>query len=269
MKPNLRRTTSRRLGALLGAALMLGTSTACAEDEETVTIFAAASLHGALEAFAANPPPGTSITLSTAGSGTVARQIEAGAPADIFISANESWAAYLMEEGLLEPGTTRPLASNTLVLAAHKKTKLPDLPLAELLQHKKVGRIAIGETSSVPAGIYGKEALEKLGLWQTLKPKLLPAESVRSVLSWVERREAQLGFVYESDVLGSDRLRIVHAFTSESIPALDPALYVSAIIKGKSNPTIQSVHDALHGPTMQAILKEHHFSPINQTEQGE
>ena len=257
-----RRHIMKAIVPALVMGLALGISqTAVADDLKTVTIFAASSLESALEEFAATPPPGIRIRISTAGSGTVAKQIEAGAPADIFISANEKWATYLTQKDLLVAGSQRVLASNTLVLATHKKSKLPNLPIRELLQHKKVRRIAIGETSSVPAGIYGKEAMDKLDLWTTLKPKLLPAESVRSVLSWVERREADLGFVYESDAAGSDRIRVIYKFTPESEPELAPALYVSAIIKGRDNDIVKSVHDALYSPAMQNSLQSKGLLP--------
>lgn len=229
-------------------------------EPETVTIFAASSLAPALDIFQNEIAATQPLRLSSAGSGTIAKQIRAGAPADIFISANEEWMQTLADDGFIVPGSERLLATNHLVLIASRRNKLPDLPAENLMQDRKVKRIAIGETSTVPAGIYAREALLSLGLWESVKPKLLPAYSVRNVLAWVERREADLGFVYESDALGSDKVVILHRFLPDEDSAIRPATYVMAVVKGHDSPSVLAVLEALQGPAMAATLKDLGFS---------
>jgi molybdate transport system substrate-binding protein len=224
---------------------------------DRVTIFAASSLAVVVEEILEQAP--TRVVTSFAGTSTLARQIEAGAPADIFISANEHWADTLELMGLLEPGTRRAFAANTLVLVSPANSSLPDLSPWHLLQHPSVQRVAIGETGSVPAGIYGREVLEHLELWDTVKPKLLPADNVRNVMAWVERGEADLAFVYRSDALTSKRVTVRSLFRPSKINDLTPVSYTAAIIRGKDNGSVRAVFDAFFSSEAQSVLTAHGF----------
>ena len=240
-------------------------TTAAAEDqiEDRVTVFAASSLTNVIEAIMATGPHAARTDTSFAGTATLARQIEAGAPADIFISANEQWANQLGERELLEPGTRRAIAANLLVLVSPRSSTLPELSPWHLLQLEAVSRIAIGETSSVPAGIYGREALEEMGLWDRIKPKLLPADSVRNVLAWVENGEADLAFVYQSDALASRKVTIRSIFRPGAKTAtragLTPVYYTAALIKGKDTAAARAVFDHLFSPEAKTIFAAHGF----------
>lgn len=241
---------------LITFALAIATA-AGATASDRVTIFAASSLTGVVNEILSEAPQATST--SFAGTSTLVRQIEAGAPADIFISANELWAKTLEEQGLLEPGTQRVLAGNSLVLVSPASSTLPDLSPWHLLQHPDVKRIAIGETSTVPAGIYGAQVLRQLGLWGTLKAKLLPADSVRNVMAWVENGEADLAFVYHSDAHASSRVTIRSVFRSSRVTDLTPIYYTAAIIRGKATEPVLSVYETLFSPDAKAILVKHGF----------
>lgn len=224
---------------------------------DKVTIFAASSLTSVVEDILKDAPEPT--TTSFAGTSTLARQIEAGAPADIFISANERWANTLAEAGLLEPGTRATFAHNSLVLVSPAASTLPDLSPWHLLQHAHVQRIAIGETSSVPAGLYARQVIEQLGLWDDVKPKLLPANSVRNVMAWIEHGEADLAFVYSSDAAASARVTVRSIFRPTTRNGLTPVSYTAAIARGKDSSSVRAVFDELFTPQAKAILIAHGF----------
>lgn len=249
--------TGRRLGASILALFLFASAPAFAEDR--VTIFAASSLTNVIEEILAARPNGVLVTTSFAGTATLARQIEAGAPANIFISANELWADRLEERGLLAKGTRRPLAANHLVLVSPATSSLPELSPWHLLQHSRVRRIAIGETGSVPAGIYARQVLERMGLWDTIKPKLLPADSVRNVLSWVEHGEADLAFVYASDALASRRVTLRSIFRPGKATGLSPVYYTAAIVATGSSEQTRAVFDSLFSPDAKAIFAANGF----------
>lgn len=243
--------------AVLIALSILASRGAAGEDH--VSIFAASSLTNVIEEILDAGPDGIRTRTSFAGTATLARQIEAGAPANIFIAANELWVDRLEERGLLAEGTRRALAANHLVLVSPAASTLPELSPWHLLQHSRVHRIAIGETSSVPAGIYGREVLEKLGLWDTLKPKLLPADSVRNVLSWVEHGEADLAFIYASDALASRKVTIRSIFRPGKATGLSPVYYTAAIVKTGDSAQTRSVLDAIFSPDAKTIFAAHGF----------
>ena len=186
-----------------------------------VTVFAAASLMGALDEVAAGweDRTGGEVRLSYAGSSALARQIEAGAPADVFVSANVDWMDELGERGLTEPGSRRDLLSNRLVLVgpagAAPLALEPGLDLAALLDG---GRLAMALVDAVPAGLYGREALRSLGLWGAVEPRVAQAENVRAALALVARGEAPLGVVYASDARAEPRVAVVATFPEGSHP---------------------------------------------------
>src|SRR5882672_904456 len=193
----------RSLGLLFGAALVLGAGTgpAFAQVKEPL-VFAAASLKNALDEVAAQwqKESGKKVKISYAASNTLIKQIEQGAPADMFISADLDWMDYGVQKSLVKPDTRSNLLGNRIVLIAPKDSNLsvsiePGFDLAALL---KGGRLSMGNVDAVPAGKYGKAALEKLGAWDAVKGKIAQAETVRAALVLVARGEAPLGIVYQT-----------------------------------------------------------------------
>jgi len=215
---------------LLALALVAGlaaTRPALAE-EAPLTVFAAASLSDGIKALAplwaaqGHPP----FRASLAASSTLARQIEQGAPADVFASADEAWMNWVQERGLIDPATRHTALGNQLVLVGPASAaEAPRLSLDRNLDWAKLlgpgGRLAVGDPAHVPAGRYAQEALTALGAWESLEPRLARAENVRSALLLVERGEAPLGIGYATDV-GSGT-RILGVFPADShIPITYP-----------------------------------------------
>jgi molybdate transport system substrate-binding protein len=200
--------------------------------EAGVLVFAAASLKNALdEAMAAyTRATGTAVTASYAASSALARQVEQGAPADLFISADLAWMDYLQEQGLIAADSRGNLLGNSIVLVAAKDSALgevavgPGFDVAGLLGDD--GRLAVGEVQSVPAGKYAKAALETLGAWPDVEGRLAQAESVRAALALVSRGEAPLGIVYRTDAAADPNVRIVGTFPETSHPAI---IYPAAV----------------------------------------
>lgn len=208
------------LPVLAALALSLGTMGA-PRAQEAVTVFAAASLTDALRALGrqwaarGNPMP----RFSFAASSTLARQIEQGAPADLFMSADEAWADYLQQRNLLADGTRSSPLGNALVLIAPADAARPVVltrgtDLAALLGPHR--RIATGDPAHVPAGRYAEAALTWMGQWQALAPRLARADNVRAALLLVERGEAPLGIVYATDAAASPGVRVIGTFPAES-----------------------------------------------------
>lgn len=190
-----------------------------------VTVFAAASLGGPLEeiarAFAVrDAEPAKSgasripVRTSFAASSLLAKQIEAGAPADVFISADREWMDYLEQRQQLRPGTREDLLGNALVLIApvDSTVQLTLGPGVDLMGALAGGRLATGDPDSVPAGRYAQQALTRLGVWEKIAPRLVRAENVRAALEFVARGEAALGVVYRTDALAEKRVRLVDVF---------------------------------------------------------
>jgi molybdate transport system substrate-binding protein len=226
--------TSRDL--LLCILLILPSTTASAQQNKLV-IFAAASLKDALDEVNAafHRDRGQETTTSYAASPTLAKQIEAAAPADIFISADLDWMDYLAKKDLIKPETRANLLGNQLVLItpANSTVKLgiaPNFPLAQALGN---GRLAIADPSGVPAGKYGKAALEALGVWSSVADKLAPAENVRATLLLVSRGEAPLGIVYQTDAIADKGVKILGTFPDSSHP---PIIYPIAVVASSTNP---------------------------------
>lgn len=195
-----------------------------------VIVFAAASLKNALDdaASAWQKEWGSPAKISYAASSTLAKQIEEDAPAQIFISADEKWMDYLAAKELIKPESRSDLLGNKLVLIAPKDSAVSmNLePGADLTKALNGGRLAVGIVNSVPAGIYAKAALEKLGLWQNVADKLAQAESVRAALLLVSRGESPLGVVYQTDAASDPNVKIVATFPEDSHP---PILYPIAL----------------------------------------
>jgi molybdate transport system substrate-binding protein len=210
------------MAGALAALLSLGTAVGAraADAPRGVLVFAAASLSNVLgdldAAFTAQT--GIRVTSSLAASSTLAKQIEAGAPADVYFSADLQWMDYLQQRGLLRAGSRHDVVGNSLVLIAPSSSPLrvrigPGFDLARLLAG---GRLSVADPDSVPAGIYAREALQKLGAWDGVAPKMVRAENVRAALEYVARGDAPLGIVYRSDALVEKRVRIVGVFPADS-----------------------------------------------------
>jgi molybdate transport system substrate-binding protein len=202
-----------------------------------VVVFAAASLKNALdEASAAyQRETETKVLVSYAASSTLAKQIENGAPADLFISADLDWMNYLQQRGLIKAETRLTLLGNRLVLIAPADSTAnieirPGFALADLLGNE---RLAMADPGAVPAGKYGKAALEKLGVWASVAARVAPAEDVRAALLLVSRHETPLGIVYATDAAADQGVRIVAVFPQDSHP---PIVYPAAEVATGTNP---------------------------------
>ena len=219
------------LASLLLAAFCLARPLAADE----ITVFAAASLKGALDKAAAGfeAATGNHATLAFAGSSALARQIEQGAPANIFISANPGWMDRLEEGGLIATGSRTDLLGNRLVLIAPQGEQTPVAESIPAFLGQGDGRIAMALVDAVPAGIYGKAALESLGLWQSVSPRVVQADNVRAALALVALGEAPLGIVYATDAAAEPRVAALATFPEDSHP---PIRYPAAAIAGRESP---------------------------------
>ena len=197
---------------------------------DDLTVFAAASLQEALQKVAADyeKSSGHHIAINFGASGTLEVQIRHGGPADIFFSADETKMNDLAKDHLLEAGTRRDILANTLVIVVPGDSSLI-LKTAKDLANPAVKRIAIGDTRIVPAGIYAKEYLTKLGLWTELEPRMIPVENVRAALAAVESGNADAGFVYRTDALHDTKAKIGYEIPRVEGPAI---LYPAALVKG-------------------------------------
>lgn len=205
----------RRLATV--CALILAGATAQAE---TISVFAAASLRDALRdvAEAYEAATGDSVIVTYAGSSVLTRQIALGAPADVFLSANPAWMDSLEEAGLLTPDSRVDLFGNRLVLVAHGEAEpidITDLPVA-----LGEGRLAMAMVDAVPAGIYGKAALDSLGLWETLAPSVAQTDNVRAALAFVSLGEAPFGIVYATDAMAEPNVSVVYEFPADTHPTI-------------------------------------------------
>jgi len=210
------------------AAMPLALPAAAAEK---VTVFAAASLKNALDAANAawQKETGNETAVSYAASSALAKQIEAAAPADLFISADLAWMDYVAEKKLIKDDTRSNLLGNRIVLVA-PKDKASTVEIKEGFDLAGLvgdGKLAMGAVDSVPAGKYGKAALEKLGVWSAVEGKVAGAESVRAALALVSRGEAPYGIVYETDAAADPGVAVVGTFPEDSHP---PIIYPVAIL---------------------------------------
>lgn len=199
-------------------------------DERSVTVYAAASLTNALQDIgrAYEAETGVKVKFSFAASSLLARQIEAGAEADVFFSADTDWMNYLADRSLVKPETRKNILSNRLVLIAAKDNPIQleikqGFPLARALGD---GRLAVADPDSVPAGRYARSALTSLGVWGSVAERLVRAENVRVALTYVARGEAPLGIVYETDALAEPMVRTIGVFPASSHP---PIVYPAAL----------------------------------------
>ncbi len=230
---------------------------------QEVTVFAAASLTDAMRDISGlwEKAGHTPLRMSFASSSTLARQIEQGAPANLFASADERWMDYLAERQLIVPETRANLLANDLVLivpASRPTTVKIDkgFDLAAMLGSG--GRLAVGDPAHVPAGIYAKQALTKLGLWDSVQSRLAPAEDVRSAMLLVGRGEAPAGIVYATDAAASSQVKIAGLFPADSH---DPVVYPFAVVKAGDTPDARALLAFLKGPEAGKVFAARGFKP--------
>ncbi len=227
---------------------------------DAITVFAAASLKNAMDEIAAGfeQEAGHAVTVSLAGSSALARQIQHGAPADIFISANPDWMDALERDGFIEPDSRFDLLRNTIVLIAHGRDARPveirpGLDIAGMLGE---GRLAMTFVDAVPAGIYGKAALRALGVWEAVRSKVAQADNVRAALALVSSGEAPLGIVYATDAAADDKVTVVGAFPARSHP---PIVYPAAAVAASRNPLNARFLSWLRGPAARKAFERQGF----------
>ena len=215
----------RSASFLVALTILFGSahSPALAQDK-TLTVFAAASMKNALDDIDAayTAKTGVKIVASYAASSALAKQIEQGAPADVFVSADTDWMDYAAGKKNINESTRVNLLGNTIVLIAPKDSKIDNVTIGQGFDLSKLagdGKIATGDVKAVPVGKYAKAALEKLGAWSAAEPKFAMAESVRAALTLVSRGEAALGIVYSTDAKVDPGVKIVGAFPADSHPA--------------------------------------------------
>ena len=251
----------RSFSALLLIAVSLASTAARAQDDAGLTVFAAASLKEALDDAAAayRQQTGVPVRVSYAASSALARQIEQGAPADVFFSADLEWMDYLQQRNRLDVATRRSLLGNRLVLIAPRASKAQvDLKRpATLLAALGDGRLAVGQTRTVPAGKYAKASLESLSLWNGVRPRLAESESVRAALMLVARGETPLGIVYASDAKAEPGVRVVATFPEDSHP---PIVYPVAALRGARAAQAARFLQWLASPAADALFTKRGFT---------
>jgi molybdate transport system substrate-binding protein len=245
--------------ALLLALPLVAARPAQADD---VLVFAAASLKNALDDAIAADGAADHIKVSYAASSALAKQIEAGAPADIFISADLDWMDYVQKKNLIQVDTRRNLFGNELVIVAPQSSGLkidvkPGFPLAKLLGD---GRLSVADPASVPAGKYGKAALEKLDVWSSVEGKLARAENVRAALLLVSRGEAPLGIVYATDAAADKGVKIVGVFPEDTHP---PIVYPIALAASSKNPAAANFLKFLESAKAKPYFEKQGFTIID------
>ena len=260
------RAVRPRLGAalalVLAVALAPSPARAAASAAAAVTVYAAASLGDVLPLLATRyrERTGVPVSVSLAASSLLARQIESGAPADVFVSADEAWMDQLVAHGLVRAPSRIDLLGNRLVLVAARDSTLrlriaPRFALREALGD---GRLATGNTESVPAGRYAKAALVSLGVYDSVESRLVLAENVRAALAFVARGEAPLGIVYATDAKAEPRVRVVDVFPEDSHP---PVRYPAALTTTAS-PAASDFLRFLRSAEAAAVFAAAGFTPL-------
>jgi molybdate transport system substrate-binding protein len=248
----------RAIGMAAITLLALGGARAGAEE---ITVFAAASLKTALDEIADDwgAETGNRAVVAYAGNSALARQIRQRAPADIFISANTDWMDALADGGLIRAETRQELLGNTLVLIAHGKDAAPveigpGFDLAGMLGDERLGMALV---DGVPAGVYGKQALMSLGVWDAVAPKVAQADNVRAALELVATGEAPLGIVYRTDAVAEDDVTVVGSFPADSHA---PILYPAAVTAESADPELAGAFlDYLAGETARGVFEANGF----------
>jgi molybdate transport system substrate-binding protein len=242
-------------------ALALTPAISAFAQETTITVFAAASMKNALDDVDAafSKKAGIKVAVSYAASSALMKQIEQGAPADVFVSADIDWMDYGSQKKLIQDPTRLNLLGNRLVLIAPKDSPIGTIVIAPNVDLARIagdGRIVTADVRAVPAGKYGKAALEKLGIWSSVEPKLAMAENVRAALTLVARGEAPLGIVYETDAKVEPNVKIVGTFPADTHP---PIVYPVALT-ATAKPASSQYLEFLRSQTAKAIFEKYGFS---------
>ena len=275
----LRKETSsigrRLVVACLLFVFVLGTAGsyslgAAPQQSSSITVSAAISLKDALDElgpiFQAQQHrkyggSGTAVTYNYGGSGTLARQIEQGAPVDVFFSAAEKQMDELAAQGLIVADTRRDLVGNALVLIAPAQSTA--LHSFQDLSNAAVKTIALGETSTVPAGMYARQTLEHLGLFAGVEKKVVYAKDVRAVLTYVETGNADAGLVYQTDANTSQKIRVIAVAPADSH---DPILYPAVVLRdAKDKAAARAFLEFLQGPDARAVFQKYGFTSAEKT----
>lgn len=251
--------------AALAAAALIGTACPSAAKAADVVVFAAASLKNVLDDINGDiqKATGKHAEISYAASSTLAKQIENAAPADVFISADLKWMDYLDDKKLIVDSTRINLLGNALVLIAPKNstaavTIASNFPLASLLGAD--GKLAMADPAAVPAGIYGKAALTKLGVWDSVSGRVAAAENVRAALALVSRGEAPFGIVYKTDAAVDPNVKVVATFPADSVP---PIIYPMALTTSSKNPDAKAFAVYLRGPEARVAFEKGGFNVLD------
>lgn len=253
--------------ALAAAAFVVsagGLAHRAAAQGKDVVVLAAASLKNALDEASATwaKQTGKSTKISYAASSALAKQIESGIPADIFISADVPWMDYVAARKLIKPASRSDYLGNQIVLITTRDSRI-DLKIDKGFDLRgalgKDGRLAMGSVDAVPAGKYGKAALEYLGVWPSVSDRVAQAENVRMALTLVSRGEAPLGIVYKTDAASDPAVRIVGAFPADSHP---PIIYPMALLASSANPDAQAFVDYLRTPPAKPFFEKQGFTVL-------
>jgi molybdate transport system substrate-binding protein len=244
---------------VLAAVLIVLMSTSSFAAEK-INVFAAASLKNALDVVSASWKADTNkdAVLSYAASNALAKQIEAGAPADVFVSADLTWMKYLTDKNLISKGSDIQLLGNEIVLVAPKDSKI-ELKIEngfKLADAVGDGKLAMANVDTVPAGKYGKAALEKLGVWPSVESKVAQTENVRAAMKLVELGEAPLGIVYATDAKADAAVKVVGTFPSDSHP---PIIYPAGLVAASQNPDAAEFLKYLQSDKAKAIFEGQGF----------
>jgi molybdate transport system substrate-binding protein len=251
-----------RLSGLLAVLLVaVAAPQPAVAQEKALTVFAAASLKNALDDTNAayTKQTGARIVVSYAATPALVKQIEEGAPADLFVSADLQWMDYAVDKKLVKADTRFNLLGNRLVLIAAKDSKIDKVAIGQGFDIARLagdGRIAVADVKAVPAGRYAKTALESLGAWAAAEPKLAQAENVRAALAFVSRGEAPVGIVYSTDAKIDPGVKIVGTFPDGSHP---PVTYPVAIT-AKAKPEAAGYLDFLRTPVVKTIFETYGFA---------
>ncbi|SDU50016.1 molybdate ABC transporter substrate-binding protein [Desulfobacula phenolica] len=233
---------------------------ATAKESNKILVFAAASTTNAVDEIGqlfSQKEYGRFVP-SFASSSTLAKQIASGAPANVYISANPKWMTFLDDKHLIEKGTRRDLLGNRIVLIAPAASniKIDIHPGFDLLPIIGTEKLAMGDPDHVPAGIYGKQALMNLGVWDKIAPKVVRAKDVRTALVFVERQEVPLGIVYATDAAITDKVKVAGIFPENSHP---PVTYQAAIVKGNDTKTARAFYNFMESSEAKAIFNKYGF----------
>lgn len=233
-----------------------------AADQKKIMVFAAASTTNAVSETANlfMEKQSEKIITSFASSSTLAKQIAQGAPANVYISANPKWMKYLEDKEMIVQDTNSNILGNRIVMIVPVNSPVKTIDIVPGLNLKPflgTGRISMGDPDHVPAGIYGKQAFESLGIWKDISTNVVRAKDVRTALTFVEREETPLGVVYSTDAAISKKVRVVGIFPENTHP---PITYKAAVVKGNATEGAHAFMNFLKSPEAGAIFEKYGFS---------